>query len=352
MSKLDERLCQFLEQGKAVVMAIILSDTGSTPRSTGTRMIIRSADECYGTIGGGLLEAEVIREGTRVLQTKQTQMMSYSLDPDGKAQDVDAICGGTLDVLVEYIDDSDHNKNVFRGVVHATIKGEKNLLIRELGNDDEGMISVERFTLKEDGSMIGDQRFDETILTGLRSFGTGSRLPGMITLQNRRFFVECCLVPSAVYIFGAGHVGQAVAQIAQLVDFRVVVFDDRETYANRARFSDADDIRVIDNFEDALQKLDLDSSGYVVIVTRGHRHDQTVLRQALKTRAGYIGMIGSRRKRDTIYKSLLDEGFTQQDLNRVHSPIGIDIGAQTPQEIAVSIVAELIARRAELTAVV
>ena len=129
--------------------------------------------------------------------------------------------------------------------------------------------------------------------------------------------------------------------------FKTVVLDDRPAFANREVFDSADRIILLDTFEHALQAVELDSQSYVVIVTRGHVHDKTVLAQALRTPAGYIGMIGSRRKRDTIYQALRDEGFTAQDVGRVYSPIGLGIGGETPEEIAVSIVAEMIKVRAE-----
>jgi xanthine dehydrogenase accessory factor len=131
-----------------------------------------------------------------------------------------------------------------------------------------------------------------------------------------------------------------------MVDFRTVVIDDRAEYANAERFARADRINVVPSFHQAFDGLDIDRDSFLVILTRGHLHDKTVLEQALKTDAGYIGMIGSRRKRDLIYRELLDKGFTSEDLGRVHAPIGLAIDAETPEEIAVSIVAELIQVRA------
>lgn len=147
-------------------------------------------------------------------------------------------------------------------------------------------------------------------------------------------------------MFGAGHVSRQVAKLAKMVEFRVVVLDDRETFANGERFPEADDIRVLAHFDQAFSGLAIDADSYLVILTRGHGHDQTVLAQALRTSAGYIGMIGSRAKRTAIYQALLKQGFSRADLDRVHSPIGVDIGAQTPEELGVSIVGELIYKRA------
>jgi xanthine dehydrogenase accessory factor len=148
------------------------------------------------------------------------------------------------------------------------------------------------------------------------------------------------------FLFGAGHVARPTAQLAAMVGFAVSVADDRGEFANAERFPDADEIRVLDSFENSFTGLELGRDDYVVILTRGHLYDKTVLAQALKTRAGYIGMIGSRSKRNTIYAALFEEGVSQADIDRVHSPIGISIDAETPEEIAVSIIGEMIQHRA------
>ena len=148
-----------------------------------------------------------------------------------------------------------------------------------------------------------------------------------------------------VYIFGAGHVGVCVAHLAAYVGFTVVVIDDRSEFANAERVPEAAEIVVVDSFADEFSSLSLDSDSYVVIVTRGHAHDRTVLVQALRSQAGYVGMIGSRRKTHVIFQALLKEGFAREDLSRVHAPIGLPIGGETPEEIGVSIVAEMVSVR-------
>jgi xanthine dehydrogenase accessory factor len=133
--------------------------------------------------------------------------------------------------------------------------------------------------------------------------------------------------------------------MAALAGFRVVVIDDRAEFANAERFPDADEVCIIADFSRALDGLAIDADSYIVIVTRGHAFDRVVLEAALKTDAGYIGMISSRRKRDAIYAALTAEGISIEALARIHSPIGLPIGGETPEEIAVSIVAELISER-------
>jgi xanthine dehydrogenase accessory factor len=151
---------------------------------------------------------------------------------------------------------------------------------------------------------------------------------------------------TARHIFGEAS-GEKLAHIAHTVGFVTVVIDDRSEFANRDRIPDADELIGPESIEKPFDTTQFGADSYIVIVTRGHMHDEVVLRRALKTNAGYIGMIGSKKKRETIYSHLLRDGYTQDDIDRVCSPIGIAIGAETPEEIAVSITAELIKVRAE-----
>jgi xanthine dehydrogenase accessory factor len=148
---------------------------------------------------------------------------------------------------------------------------------------------------------------------------------------------------------GAGHVGRALAHFVALCDFSVVVVDDRAEFADPERIPDADEVAAVTGFDGVFHDRIIDADSYIVIVTRGHSYDKFVLAQALKTEAGYIGMIGSRRKIALIYQSLLTEGFNRTDLERVHAPIGLAIGGETPEEIAVSITAQLISSRSKRT---
>lgn len=168
---------------------------------------------------------------------------------------------------------------------------------------------------------------------------------GLICGGQMEVFIEPIEPSPAVYIFGAGHVGQFVGRIAHEAGFRVHVIDDREQFANRERFPDAAEI-VVDDIPTWLSRATIPSSAYAVIVTRGHRHDLDALRALAPRRLRYLGLIGSRAKVKRIYDALHEDGSVDLDqLENVHAPIGLDVGAVTPQEIAVSIVAELIAVR-------
>jgi xanthine dehydrogenase accessory factor len=175
---------------------------------------------------------------------------------------------------------------------------------------------------------------------------------GLVCGGTLDIYVEPILPIPQLYLFGAGHVANNVYKVARLAGFDVTVIDDRDAYANRERFPDARDI-VADDFEAALKKLDPTESSYIVIATRGHRDDMRVLRWAVQTSVRYVGMIGSKRKVITIYKELEKEGLPKHLFDKVMAPIGLEIGAVTPEEIAVAIVAELVAfkRNADVSSV-
>jgi xanthine dehydrogenase accessory factor len=167
---------------------------------------------------------------------------------------------------------------------------------------------------------------------------------GLVCGGTLDIFIEPVLPPASLYIFGAGHVALSLYNTAKMAGFDVNVIDDRETYANRERFPDAKEV-IAENFDAAMARITPNETSYIVIVTRGHHDDMRVLRWAVQTQARYIGMIGSKRKTIAIFRELVKEGIPEQRFERVHAPVGLDIGAITPEEIAVAITAELIAAR-------
>jgi xanthine dehydrogenase accessory factor len=167
---------------------------------------------------------------------------------------------------------------------------------------------------------------------------------GLVCGGTLEIFLEPILPPANLLIFGAGHVSASLSRVANQSGFDVTVIDDRETYASGERFPDAKEV-IAQDFDQAMARLAPNESSYIVIVTRGHRDDMRVLRWAVQTRARYVGMIGSKRKTIAVFRELVKEGLAPDLFEQVHAPVGLDIGAITPEEIAVSITAELIAVR-------
>lgn len=346
MERVLERLVHFLGHGEDVVLATVVSNSGSTPRTVGAKMLIRSSGETVGTVGGGLVEYQVLQHASKVFRTRSAVLRSEDLMGISIATTYQMICGGRMEFLLELIEASEANRHRWEVLAQALGGGVKYLLLSKLGVS-EGQGEVERWLVEGQQVVSGDFPCGEGLLHEVEEKEGKGAAGQVVMISGERFLVERSACAGTVYMIGAGHVAQAVAAVAALVNFETVVLDDREEFANDERFPQADRIKVLASFEEALAGMEIDGECYMVIVTRGHRHDKTALAQCLRTEAGYIGMIGSRRKRDMIYQDLLQQGFTQAAIDRVHCPIGLNLGGETPEEIAVSIVAELIKVRSE-----
>ncbi len=339
-------MADLLRNGESFVVATVFNKTGSAPRSDGSKMVVRSNGWIIGSIGGGRLEAEALHLAAGVFQNKQPLIQSFVLTGEDAAA-MAMICGGQGNILLDYIDGNDETNRVLFDEAAAILQqGSKAWLITALGDPKEKAVPARQQCLvRHDGTMLGTIDGDPGFLAELVS-GPGRLSIHSEVFYNRRFLVEPIRHPGTLYTFGAGHVSQKIAPLAETVGFRTVVLDDRSEYANRERFAEPTELVLLESFS-RLPDLDIDDNSYLVIVTRGHLHDKVVLEQALRSKAGYIGMMGSRRKRDMVFEELIREGFVRRDLDRVHSPIGTDIAAETPEELAVSIVGELIKVRAE-----
>ncbi|MBN1380742.1 MAG: XdhC family protein [Deltaproteobacteria bacterium] len=337
-------ICEKLGTEASLVLASIVSIEGSSPRHGGAKMIVDERGKSYGTIGGGAMEATVIREASNALSTKQSCLMRFDLTgEDASAKDM--ICGGTALVLLDVVEATSENIAFFRGFQEA-VQADNNGCFYTLFRGADQAVDILGRTLYIPGKKsTGTYVWQETDLEKVISASKGLSTAEVLSLGAVRVVLDPVRKTETLYCFGAGHVALPAAHMAALVGFRVVVIDDRDEFANRDRFPEADEVRVIEDFNHALDGLPIDADSYIVIVTRGHAFDRVVLEQALKTKAGYIGMISSRKKREQIYSALMEEGVSKEALAFVHSPIGIPIGGDTPEEIAVSIVAELIGER-------
>jgi xanthine dehydrogenase accessory factor len=346
MKKLFREMADLLQNGESFVTATIFDKTGSAPRSDGSKMVVRNNGSIIGSIGGGRLEAEMLQLAMDLFKTKQPLIQFFDLTGEDAAG-MAMICGGQGEILLDYIDGKDATTRVlFDEAATILQQGSKAWLITALNDPKQKNLPTRQQCLvRHDGTMIGKIDGDPEFLAKLVS-GPGRLSIHAEVRENVRFLVEPIRHGGTLYIFGAGHVSRKIAPLAETVGFKTVVLDDRAEYANRTRFAGPTELVLLKSF-DRLPNLGIDENSYLVIVTRGHVHDKVVLEQALRSAAGYIGMIGSRRKRDKTYEVLLQEGFLKRDLDRVYSPIGTDIKAETPEELAVSIVGELIKVRAE-----
>jgi len=344
--KVFDDIVDLLESGESFVLATVLTRMGSAPRSAGARMIVRSDKSIRGTVGGGILEALVRRMSEEVFADRCATVREFNLTADDAGQ-IGMICGGRVRVLMQFMDASSGTCRELYGRISSSMAANrKSWLVTRVPPAGGSSASLPQWLLRADGSVLGA---GEPFLPGEENFLRsllGER-HGFLHFEGSQYHIESLFSRGTVFIFGAGHVGQALAEATSRVDFRTVVLDDRGEFANRERIPSADEVIVPPTLDAAMEGLGVDEDSYIVIVTRGHAHDRTVLHQALKTKAGYIGMIGSRSKRDATYKALAETGeFGEDAFERVHSPIGLAIGAETPEEIAVSILAEMIQVRA------
>lgn len=346
MKELYKAMVDLLHRGERFAVATIFDRSGSAPRAEGAKMVIRADGSIFGTIGGGRLEADVITVARKNIPDGKTVIQTFDLTSRDAATS-DMICGGGGETLVDIIDARDADTlKIYTEAFDIVTHGEKGWLITVLGKegDTEGL-SRQQCLVKSDRTLVGNINCPPYLLEKL-ILG-----PAKITLHSEafdehRFLVEPLRPGGTVYVFGAGHVSQKIAPLSESVGFRTVVLDDRSAYANRERFPEAAEVRVIESFKQ-LPELGIDADSYLVIVTRGHLFDKHVLEQVLRSNAAYIGMIGSRSKRDLVYEEIVSHGFKKEELEQVYSPIGTNIGAETPEELAISIVGELVQVRAE-----
>jgi xanthine dehydrogenase accessory factor len=328
-------------------------------------MAVKDGGESIGTVGGGLLEAQVMAAAQEVLHSARPVCLTFSLT----AKEVAAggmLCGGRVEVLIDVLEGRDPGiLQIFEKIVTASEEGRAVWLIRSIrpeqsernvssvSVDPESALPVVRSSVRtglglmdEDNLDAGSLDMTDLTMDTLRQARRRAEA-ALIASGSVRYLLQPVVLTDRVIIAGAGHVAQELATLCHFLGFGTVVIDDRREFAGRDRFPTAGEIVISpESFRDCFLGMAIDRDCCIVIVTRGHEHDRNVLAQALRTGAGYIGMIGSRKKRDAIYRSLRGEGVSPEDLAHVHCPIGIAIGARTPAEIAVSIAAELIALRA------
>lgn len=334
-----------LNQGDPVVMATVVHTKGSTPQKPGAKLLVRKDGSGVGTLGGGCVEGDIWFAASQLLKRGGgPQYRDYKLTEELAAQD-GLVCGGTMFFVIDpvytpsdYLTFAEEIENAYSGgpsVALATLidPGTDNaasvgakLFIRENG-ETEGSLGT--LNLDDDATRRGHE---------LMSMGKNERVK---LKDGNEYFIEAYTTPPQLLLFGGGHVSKAITPLAKNLGFRVFVTDDREEFANQDRFPEAD-IVIADEPKLALPQLPVNSNTFIVIATRGHRNDNVALELAAKTSAKYVGLLGSKRKTILIYEDLLSAGVSVDRVREIRSPIGLDIGARTPDEIAVSILSEIL----------
>ena len=333
MKRLFTTLLQELDSGHSAVLCGIVASRGSTPRGTGAKMLVLDDGDTIGTIGGGAVEYRAAQMAVELLGKKESRFESYRLAP-GDVADVGMICGGDVRVYFQYFDPADREARTALEDALALLDAPgPSWLVTAMDGSGWRMGTCDRSRGLR-GLEIPMERLEPLL---------GGR--GMLAEDETALFAEPLVQAGTVYLFGGGHVAQALAHILAITDFRTAVYDQRKQLVSRAFFPEAA-ARICGHFPEALERVGtITEDDYIVIMTPGHQGDYEVLSQMLRTPAKYIGCIGSRKKIAVTRERLLADGFTEADIGRVHAPIGLPIGGETPAEVAVSVAAQLIACR-------
>jgi xanthine dehydrogenase accessory factor len=363
MRELLAELTGALEQGRACVFCSVVDTRGSTPQKAGAAMLVFPDGSQKGTLGGGCVEAEVKQRALRLLTDANgsSQVLTFNLD-DNYGWDDGLICGGRMSILADPLQPGVRKQGSGVRSQESGVRGQGSgtgaeyyFHFRDLVESGQGCTVAAVLKHEHVGAAVGSRYLFDAASRLVAPIGpvpelVQRNLEPLAGRPRARVVQGIAYLPIlpriTLLIVGGGHVGQAVAKLAADVDFDIWVLDDREQYASRQRFPQAQQ-HLVGDIGARLKELKetITPSFYALIVTRGHAHDEEALYHLANTPAGYVGMIGSKRKIKLIFEDLRARGIEQTVLDRVHAPLGLDIGSQTVPEIAISIVAELIACR-------
>jgi xanthine dehydrogenase accessory factor len=345
MREIIHELTSVLDHGRACVVCVLVETRGSTPQKASAAMLVYPDGGQAGTLGGGCVEAEVRQRSLRVLGQPDgnSEVLTFNLDDD-YGWDDGLICGGRMTVLAQPIGHncSTETASYFKRYRELVERGQG--FIEAIAIDSISQLPIgDRFLFAGDGRLLASLASAEPTNELRQHLPDLASRPRPMVLRGIAYLP----VPERVrlLIVGCGHVGQAVAELAERVGFEVWALDDREHYANSQRFPSARRILIGDigqTLKGLVAEGEITPATYCLIVTRGHNHDEEALYHLATTSAGYVGMIGSKRKIRLIFEDLVARDIPAEALERVHAPLGLPIGSQTVPEIAISIVAELI----------
>ena len=337
-----------LEQEEQLVMATVIRTKGSTPQKPGAKLLVRSDGSGVGTLGGGCVEGDIWYAASQLMRRGgNAQYREYELNEDLAAQD-GLVCGGTMFFLIDPVYRPDQYLD-YAKEIDSAYEGGPSVALASLIKSAPGKdlpIGAKLF-IREDGSTegsLGDAELDRDAVKRAHGLMAMGRNEYAIAEDGTEYFIEAYTTPPQLVICGGGHVSFALAAHAKPLGFRLFITDDREEFANPERFPDAD-IIIAKKPEEALDELPINANTFIVVATRGHRFDNVALAAAAATPARYVGLMGSKRKTILIYEDLVRMGIEEERLRNIRSPIGLDIRARTPEEIAVSIMGEILMYR-------
>ena len=336
------RINEIIEIRENFALALVLKAEGSTPRKAGVRAVIFESGKIFGTLGGGLVEAQTQSRAIESCKSKIPFLFEVQLQGENR-QDDDPICGGSMTILID--PNVEKHKETFKLAAEAIKNRKKGILLTTI-NQRENLSLDYQWYLHD--SIPSETQFpgQEKIYSCIKSetsqlFAEGDQN----SMNQKKIFVEPVIPRPLLVIAGGGHIGQALAVQANLIGFDIIVLDDRSEFTNPELFP-KEAKTICGDIAKSLGEIRPDNETYIVIVTRGHKNDADALEVCIKKPFNYIGMIGSKRKIVLIRENFIQSGLSSpEEFDKVFTPIGLDIGAVTVPEIAVSIMAELIAVR-------
>ena len=344
MKEVIQEALKLLESGQPGVLATVVRTKGSTPQKAGAMLLVRQDGSGVGTLGGGCVEGDIWFAAKEILRRRGgPEFKDYFLNEDVAARD-GLVCGGTMYFFLEPLWSPDDYVEIGEQLIEAYEGGDAVSLATVVNVADGGKNLGAKLLLRLDGSTVGtlgDTELDARATEVAQRVADVGNIESFSTDDGTEVFVEGFTTPPTLVMVGGGHVGKATADLAHNLGYRVFVVDDREEFSNKERFPYAEQV-VVAPYDQWPQHLDVNVNSFVVAATRGHRFDDMALESALTTRARYVGLLGSRRKNLMIYQRLSMEGVPLERLKEIHAPVGLDIGALTPEELAVSIMSEII----------
>jgi xanthine dehydrogenase accessory factor len=337
MKRIYTDLLDRLEEGKPTALVTIIHAEGSTPQKAGVSALFSERELVKGSIGGGFVEAAVQKKTRMCFKKKISCVCEFDLDK-GTTSEKGAVCGGRVKVLIDIF--PERYKKVFRGLCYSLDNNKGGILGTRIKSLGERGVSISRSWIEEGKKIPAERK---------KFLSRGKPVFHERKGDKESLYLEPVFPSEKLVIAGAGHIGQAVAHLGSLLNFEVTVIDDRPEYAQKRRLPNADHI-IVGDIGETLRNLPITPDTYLVIATRGHRNDAEALHGCIGSKAAYIGMIGSDEKVKYTRNKFLKQGWaTEEQLSRVHAPIGLPIGSKTVEEIAVSIAAELVEVRSQIS---
>jgi xanthine dehydrogenase accessory factor len=340
MREIAEEIKKWKSQNKAVAIATIVKANGSPMRPIGSKMAVTTDQQITGSVTGGCIEGAVYEEAQEVITSGKPKMLRYGVISEERPWEIGLSCGSSLTVFVESLQTPEWQQS-YAPIMDVLDKNELLACVTLLDGETAGS----KLLVWPDGRTQGSLGSPELDKSGQAAalIQLNTRDPKAIKLSEEvEAFIDIFIPPARLIIVGAGHIGIPLVGLAKVLGFHTIVLDPRKSYANRERFPDVDEL-ILEWPSEAIEKLNPDQGTFIAVVSHDDKLDNPALAAALKSKAAYVGVLGTKRNVPKRLDALRELGVSEEQLTRLHAPIGLNIGAVQPEEIALSILAEIVA---------